>query len=583
MKLQTKLFTPILAILIISFLIIGVLTVSNTKHIEETVLAKMDKSNISLAQTLAFLINEDPAKLEPANMAQLARLFGVDEVHVTDENGILWWGNVADFYGYDFSSEDQTRPLLEILRNPSLTIAQEPQPRGSDGVMFQYISVSRIDQRGIVQVGVGMKTIDEIRSFGTNMLVTIIIFGVVATILASLLILLVVRKVVTQPLSLLTSFMSKAASTGDITLSPQDVATIGKYSQVKDEIGLTISASAGFVKHVTDVGVKMEVIASGDLSGKVELLSDRDTLGLHIDTMIERLNDMFSEINTSSTQVSSGSKQIADSSQSLAQGSTEQAAAVQQLSSSVSEIARKTKENAEKAAHAAALANTIKGNAEKGSHQMDEMITAVSQINEASKNISKIIKTIDDIAFQTNILALNAAVEAARAGQHGKGFAVVAEEVRNLASKSAEAAKDTGEMIQNSMDKAELGARIAGETATSLNEIVAGINESSKIVSEIARSSEEQSLGIGQINVGIDQVAQVVQQNSATAQESAAASQEMSGQSDMLQNLISQFKLQEDDGLFSASTFKKSGLSRLNKPKNSGFTLSENNRDFGKY
>jgi methyl-accepting chemotaxis protein len=179
--------------------------------------------------------------------------------------------------------------------------------------------------------------------------------------------------------------------------------------------------------------------------------------------------------------------------------------------------------------------------------QMDEMISAVKDINQSSLNINKVIKVIDDIAFQTNILALNAAVEAARAGQHGKGFAVVAEEVRNLASKSAEAAKDTGAMIQDSMIKAELGARIAGETAASLAEIVSGINESTRSINEISKSSEEQSMDISQINVGIDQVAQVVQQNSATAEESAAASQEMSAQSNLLQELISQFKLKDGD------------------------------------
>ena len=192
---------------------------------------------------------------------------------------------------------------------------------------------------------------------------------------------------------------------------------------------------------------------------------------------------------------------------------------------------------------AADLATTIKGNAEKGSRQMDEMMTAVNEINDASGQISKVIKVIDDIAFQTNILALNAAVEAARAGQHGKGFAVVAEEVRNLAAKSAEAAKDTGSLIENSIDKANLGVRIAGETASSLTEIVSGINESSRLISDIAKSSEDQSMGITHINTGIDQLAHVVQQNSAIAEESAAASAEMSSQANALKELIDDLRV----------------------------------------
>ena len=252
-------------------------------------------------------------------------------------------------------------------------------------------------------------------------------------------------------------------------------------------------------------------------------------------TLVEQIEDV-------SRSFVFASRQIADGSQALAQGSTEQAASIDRLSLSIGEIADKTKANAEMADRAASLANTIKQNAEKGSLQMDEMTSAVRDINAASQSISKVIKAIDDIAFQTNILALNAAVEAARAGQHGKGFAVVAEEVRNLAGKSAEAAKDTGALIANSMEKAELGARIADETAASLAEIVSGINESSQIVSEIAKSSEEQSIGIAEINHGIDQVAQVVQQNSATAEQSAASSAEMSDKSAILDNLVTQFQ-----------------------------------------
>ncbi|MCL1835860.1 MAG: methyl-accepting chemotaxis protein [Oscillospiraceae bacterium] len=386
------------------------------------------------------------------------------------------------------------------------------------------------------------ETTNNVSKMADNMQKILIVISAVVVIVSVAFALLIPRGIV-NPLIMLSAFMNKAGTTGDITLSQHDAEIIGAHAESKDEIGQTISSSATFVRHINNVADQLEAVAAGDLTTKVEVLSDSDVIGRALVHMIDNLNNMFDEINIATGQVSNGSKQVADGAQMLAQGSTQQAASIQELSSSISEIAGKTKQNAVTADKSAKLSFTIKENAEKGSRQMDDMTTAVKEINDASQSISKIIKTIDDIAFQTNILALNAAVEAARAGQHGKGFAVVAEEVRNLASKSAEAAKDTGNMIQNSMDKAELGARIAGETAESLKEIVIGINESSQLISEIASSSEQQSQGIDQINVGIDQVAQVVQQNSATAQESAAASEEMSSQSDMLQRLISQFKL----------------------------------------
>ncbi|MCL1807427.1 MAG: methyl-accepting chemotaxis protein [Oscillospiraceae bacterium] len=355
---------------------------------------------------------------------------------------------------------------------------------------------------------------------------------------------LVLTRNITKRLSSITAFMQKAGSTGDITLRPEDAADIER-NRSKDEIGILTEGCAGFIKHITHIAEELETVAGGDLTIEIELLSGQDVMGKALVDMVNSLNRMFGEINQSTAQVSSGSKQIADGAQSLAQGSTEQASSIEQLSASITEIAQKTKDNADMAGKAAILANTIKQNAETGSQQMEEMIEAVRDINSASQSISKVIKTIDDIAFQTNILALNAAVEAARAGQHGKGFAVVAEEVRNLATKSADAAKETSSMIEDSMEKAELGSRIAGETAASLAEIVQGINESSQIVTEIAQSSDEQSAGIAQINTGIDQVASVVQQNSATAEQSAAASEEMSGQSATLEDLVAQFKLKD--------------------------------------
>jgi len=424
---------------------------------------------------------------------------------------------------------------------------------------------------------------EEILGLESIFIFVIIGVIVVATII-SIVLAFVISNQISKPLLPLTAFMTKAGTVGDLTLRPEDIAVIAKCAEAKDEIGQTIGSCATFVNHVTHIAERLGRIANGDLTTEINCLSSDDALGAGLQKMVDSMNNMFGEINTSSAQVSAGSKQIADGAQSLAQGSTEQAATVEALSASIVEIAGKTKDNAEMANKAATLANTIMENAKKGSGQMDEMTTAVREINQASQSISKVIKVIDDIAFQTNILALNAAVEAARAGQHGKGFAVVAEEVRNLAAKSAEAAKDTGGLIANSMEKAELGARIADDTAASLTEIVSGISESNQLITEIAGASEVQSEGIEMINTSIDQVAQVVQQNSATAEESAAASEEMSGQADMLQELIARFKLK------AGNEFNRSLPSARNPiPARSVAAADENDfaamdgSDFGKY
>jgi len=342
-------------------------------------------------------------------------------------------------------------------------------------------------------------------------------------------------------------YMAKAlnqlGTKGDLVFDEEIMKSAEKCSAWQDEIGDCARSFGLLTQHMAEIEGELARIASGDLSVDINVVSERDSIGLSMAKAVVSFNSMFAEIHAATDQVTAGAKQIADGAQSLAQGASEQAATTEELSSSVTEIADKTNANAKLAERAAALANMIKNNAEKGSGQMDAMMSAVQDINQASQSIGRVIKVIDDIAFQTNILALNAAVEAARAGQHGKGFAVVAEEVRNLAAKSAEAAKDTGALIEDSIEKSNFGVRIAEETSASFSEIVSGINESSQLVGEIAKLSEEQSRGIAHINTGIDQVALVVQQSSATAEESAAASEEMSSQSAMLQQLISQFKL----------------------------------------
>jgi len=325
-----------------------------------------------------------------------------------------------------------------------------------------------------------------------------------------------------------------------------DVAVSGDYkgqhAMIKDALNSTIYALAAYVDEITTVlteisGGNFDVYTSDNYKGEFSKIKNS------IDNIINIFNDILYEINAAAQQVANGAKQISDSSQILSQGSTEQASTIEELSASMEQIAEQTKSNAENAEQAYAVAATVKEGAISGNNQMGEMLKAISDINDASSNISKIIKVIDDIAFQTNILALNAAVEAARAGQHGKGFAVVADEVRNLAARSANAAKETTALIESSISKTEDGLKIAKNTADALNDIVQGISETANIVNKIAAATSEQASAIVQINMGVAQVSQVVQNNSANAQEGAAASEEMAGQAEVLKELVGRFKL----------------------------------------
>ena len=286
-------------------------------------------------------------------------------------------------------------------------------------------------------------------------------------------------------------------------------------------------------------------IADGDLATEV-VTSTGDELGdaaASFEIMRQRIREVLVEINHGADQVAAGAQNVSDASVALSQGASEQAASVEQLSASISEIASQTASNAQNAEKANELTVGTRNRAEMGNQEMQEMLAAMEEINASSVNISKIIKVIDEIAFQTNILALNAAVEAARAGQHGKGFAVVAEEVRNLAARSAKAAKETTDMIEGSMEKVEAGRGIAHKTAQALSEIVGDVASVADIVASIAKASNEQKLALEQINQGVQQVSQVVQSNSSTSEEAATASQHLSAQADSMKANVGKFRL----------------------------------------
>lgn len=367
--------------------------------------------------------------------------------------------------------------------------------------------------------------------------------------------------------------LSNAAK--DIAAGRVDIELV---KEREDEFGELVDEYNKVIDNMKYQSQIAEEVSNGNLTVSVVPKSPDDLMGNALSKLVRDNLNALTNISEAGTQVTLSSSQVASASQALAQGSTEQASAIQQITASIDEIADKTKQNAEQANSAASLVVRAIDDVKQGNKQMQEMVTAMQDINKASESISKIIKTIDDIAFQTNILALNAAVEAARAGEAGKGFAVVAEEVRSLAAKSAEAASETAELIEDSITKVSAGSKIADDTAKALDAITNVVQESEVIINGIAESSNYQATAVSQIEQAITQVSQVVQNNSATSEECASASEELSNQASRMRELLSIYNLGAGSigGGFSSS-MSTSTVSDMNEQV---ISLGD---DFGKY
>lgn len=375
----------------------------------------------------------------------------------------------------------------------------------------------------------------------------IIAMAVGAVLLLTLMIVLLIRKLVVVPVKKL-DYVAGQIAEGELN-ARIDYHSNDEFGKLAEEFNKTVARLSSYIDYINEISRVLNDIADGNLDFKLtfdyvgEFSRIKDALN-HISLS---LNDTIKQINQTADQVASGSEDVSSGAQSLSQGTTEQASSIEELAATINEISDQVRDNAKNAEQANSQANSVGEEMAESKQQMILMVNAMKDIRNSSNEIKKIIKTIEDIAFQTNILALNAAVEAARAGEAGKGFAVVADEVRDLATKSSEASKNTAELIEHSLSAIENGAQIADSTANSLLQAVDAVKAVTDTISNISSASANQSQSITQVTQGIDQISSVVQTISATAEESAAASVELSGQSKTLKQLTERFHLKSSD------------------------------------
>ncbi len=404
-----------------------------------------------------------------------------------------------------------------------------------------YDANGQID--GLVFSGISMSSV--IKQISLTVVLSCLI-GIALIIIGILIVEAYIKRTVSDPLFHLT-ILAQTLEQGNLGLNQHE--TMMAKIDSNDEIGILSKSFDNIISrlknYIGEISNILKAIASGDLTAKItqDYIGDFATIHISLNDILQRLNTTVGQIVSSAEYVSSGAEQMSTVAQALNQGSIEQNGAVEELEETIHSVTNSVKQTAESVQRAREQVGGMRCQLAEGNQKMQEMIIAMGEIRNSSNEIEKIIKTIEDIAFQTNILALNAAIEAARAGEAGKGFVVVADEVRNMAAKSAEASQSTSALIRHSIATVNQGTQIADATAKQLENIVAGAHEIVEIINGIATDAQTQAGAVEQIQDQIGQITSVVQTNSSTAKESAATSQELSDQSSVLKQLVKTFQL----------------------------------------
>ena len=426
---------------------------------------------------------------------------------------------VVDWHDAQVASLNETSRIYATATTPALREVQSLLGQivqiSADSVMTDQIMLSSAQQTRLI------------------VLVTVVIAAVVGIVLAVL-----IASGIVKPLVKGVTFSNDIAS-GDLNASLE--------IRQKDEIGQLADSMREMQEALQTKAHIVQSFAQRDFTIDVEKSSDVDGLGESLIVMKDSLNDVLNQVQIAVEQVASGAAQVSSASQDLSQGATESASSLEEISASITQINGQSKENMSRAAEASNLSKQAATDAIGGQERMSELQSAMTTMSEAAGEIGRVVKVIDDIAFQINLLALNANVEAARAGKYGKGFAVVAEEVRNLAVRSAEAVKETTAIVEQSVRSIESGTEMSAATSEQLDSIAGGAQRVAEFLEEISESSREQSLAIAQISEGLNQVDQVTQANTASAEESAAASEELTSQAEQLRASVSSFRLIGND------------------------------------